>query len=282
MHNVVRHDATLVHAVLDDLAKFCHKMPGMRQRSGPDLIIRTLAVGYPSGMLLEHHSHSWAQLAYASEGVMTVQTEDGTWVVPSHRAVWIPAGIGHSILMSGWVSMRTLYIAPEFVRQMPERCCVVVVAPLLRELILHTIAQGSLRRDAPEHRRLAEFLLDQLRVLPAVPLELPMPRDARAQHVAARLRDDPADNSPVDTIARRAGASRRTLERIFRKETGMSLGRWRQQARLLHGMRLLARGEAVTSTAFECGYESTSAFIAAFSSALGTTPGRYYRANRQT
>jgi AraC-like DNA-binding protein len=58
----------------------------------------------------------------------------------------------------------------------------------------------------------------------------------------------------------------------------MSLGRWRQQARLLHAMRLLARGEPVTSTALEVGYESTSAFIAAFSNALGTTPGRYYRA----
>jgi AraC-like DNA-binding protein len=92
-----------------------------------------------------------------------------------------------------------------------------------------------------------------------------------------RKRDEPSDTSPVDTIARRAGASRRTLERIFRKETGMSLGEWRQQARLLHAMRLLARGEPVTSTALEVGYESISAFIAAFSRVVGTTPGRYYR-----
>jgi AraC-like DNA-binding protein len=213
---------------------------------------------------------------------MTVQTEDGTWVVPSHRAVWIPAGIDHSILMSGRVEMRTLYIAPELVGQMPERCFVLVVGPLLRELILHTIANGPLRRDVPEHRRLAGVLCDQLRALPSVPLELPMPRDTRAQEVALRLRDEPSDTSPVDTIARRAGASRRTLERIFRKETGMSLGEWRQQARLLHAMRLLARGEPVTSTAFEIGYESPSAFIAAFSRALGTTPGRYYRLNRES
>jgi len=89
MHNVVRHDVTLEHPGGVDLAPFCHKMPGMRQKSESELIIRTLAVGYPSGMLLEHHSHSWAQLVYASEGVMTVQTDEGTWVVPSHRAVWI-------------------------------------------------------------------------------------------------------------------------------------------------------------------------------------------------
>src|SRR5262249_32489254 len=90
---------------------------------------------------------------------------------------------------------------------------------------------------------------------------------------------EPGDSEPIDRLARAAGASRRTLERVFQKETGMSVGRWRQQARLLHAMRLLARGERVTAIALEVGYESSSAFIAAFSAALGTTPGRYYRAH---
>jgi len=244
------------------------------------LLVRTLAVGYPSGTVLEPHSHDWAQLVYASEGVMSVQTEEGTWVVPSHRGVWIPCRVGHSIAMSGWVSMRTLYIAPQLVRTLPTRCCVVAVSPLLRQLILHAIAHSPLRRNVPEHRRMVDFLLDQLRVLPAaVALELPMPRDARALRLAVRLRDAPGETARLDTLARVAGASRRTLERLFQKETGMSFGRWRQQARLLHAMRLLASGEPVTSTALEVGYESTSAFIAAFSNVLGTTPGRYYRAH---
>jgi AraC-like DNA-binding protein len=252
-------------------------MSKMRQDTGPALLVRTLAVGYASGTTLEHHSHSWAQLVYASEGVMTVQTEDGTWVVPSHRAVWIPAGVGHSIAMSGWVSMRTLYLTQRLVGGLPQRCCVVAVPPLLRQLVLHVVTQGQLRRDVPEHRRLIGFLLDQLRALPAAPLELPFPRDERALRVAVRLRDDPGAAAPIEEIARRAGASRRTLERIFQSETGMSLGRWRQQARLLHAMRLLARGEPVTATALDVGYESVSAFIAAFSNVVGVTPGRYYR-----
>jgi len=127
----------------------------MRQSVGGELLIRTLAVGYPSGLTLEQHSHDWAQLVYASEGVMTVQTDEGAWVVPSHRAVWIPAGIGHSIAMSGWVSMRTLYLVPRIVSGLPRRCCVVAVPPLLRQLILQVIAQGMLRRDVPEQRRMA-------------------------------------------------------------------------------------------------------------------------------
>ena len=245
------------------------------------MLIRTLAVGYASGTVLDHHTHDWAQLVYATDGVMTVESEQGTWVVPSYRAVWIPARIAHSIAMSGRVSMRTLYIEPGLVRALPVRCCVVAVSPLLRELILHVIARSPLRREVAEHRRLADFLVDQLRELPAVPLELPVPRDERALRLAQRLREEPGETAPVDRLARSAGASRRTLERLFRKETGMSLGRWRQQARLLQAMRLLARGEPVTSIALQVGYDSPSAFIATFKSLLGTTPGRYYRAHAQ-
>ncbi len=251
----------------------------MRQIDPSELLVRTLAVGYPSGAVLKRHSHPWAQLVYAFEGVMTVQTEQGTWVVPAHRAVWIPGGVEHSVAMSGWVSMRTLYVAPRLARTLPSRCCVVAVAPLLRELILHAVARGPLRGDLAEHRHLIDFLVDQLRELPAAPLELPVPRDARALRVALRLREEPGLAEPVEVLARVAGASRRTLERLFRKETGMSLGRWRQQARLLEAMRLLAQGEPVTSIALEVGYESPSAFIATFRAVLGTTPGRYYRAH---
>jgi AraC-like DNA-binding protein len=252
----------------------------MRQTEGGEFLVRTLAVGYPSGAVLERHSHAWAQLVYASDGVMTVSTDEGSWVVPPQRAVWIPAGVRHAVAMSGWVAMRTLYLAPRLLRGLPRRCCVVAVSPLLRELILHTITEGMLRAANGTHRRLAGVLLDQLRVLPAVPLELPMPRDGRALRVARCLQHDPAERATLDELARRAGASRRTLERLFHVETGMSFGRWRQQARLLHAMRLLASGEPVTTTALEVGYESTSAFIAAFAEVLGTTPGRYYRARR--
>lgn len=73
-----------------------------------------------------------------------------------------------------------------------------------------------------------------------------------------------------------AGASKRTIERIFIAQTGMSFGRWRQQARLLHALRLLAVGESVTAVALEAGYDSTSAFISMFKKAFGTTPSRYH------
>ena len=207
---------------------------------------------------------------------MSVQTDDGTWIVTPNRSVWIPAGIGHSITMSGKVSMRTIYFLPKLVKTFPDRCCVIEVSGLLRELILHAVGLGPLRRDVPGHRRLVDFMLDQLRVLATLPLELPMPRDPRALRIATRIRDNPGDRATLTALAKAAGASRRTLERLFHMDTGMTLGRWRQQARLLYAVRMLAGGESVTATALEVGYDSPSAFIEAFSAIFGTTPGRYH------
>src|SRR5215831_10626827 len=96
--------------------------------------IVTLTHDYPAGQVIPLHFHDRDQLVYASRGVMTVQTDAGTWVVPTHRAVWIPARIPHTVAMSGKVAMRTLYLKPRLAPSVPRECCVVNVSPLLKEL----------------------------------------------------------------------------------------------------------------------------------------------------
>ena len=238
--------------------------------------IRSLALNLPSGHVVHSHSHDWHQLIYASRGVMTVNTTSGSWVVPSQRAVWVPAGVEHEIEMTGVVWMRTLYVRPKLTDSLPGHCHVIDVSPLLRELILHTIDIGMLDRDIASQRRLIEVIMDQLSSVAAVPLKLSMPSDARALRIAELLRASPGDTTSLAHLSRQSGASKRTIERLFQSETEMSFGKWRQQLRLLHALRLLALGESVTAAALEVGYDSTSAFISAFKTVLGTTPGRYY------
>ncbi len=78
-------------------------------------------------------------------------------------------------------------------------------------------------------------------------------------------------------LARTSGASVRTIERAFLDQTGMTFGRWRQQARLLEAIRLLGEGTQVTAVAMSVGYRSPSAFVAAFKKCLGRTPAQYFR-----
>jgi AraC-like DNA-binding protein len=177
--------------------------------------------------------------------------------------------------MSGEVEMRTVYLSTELAFS-TTHCVVVNVSPLLRELILHAVERAPLYATEPGHAHLIGLLLEQLEALPSIPLQLPAPRDQRARRAADWLRRNPGDAASLDRIARRVGASKRTLERLFLAETAMSFGAWRQQLRLMQALELLAAGEPVTQVALAVGYESTSAFIARFRQVLGTTPGRYY------
>ena len=233
-----------------------------------------------AGETIPPHSHRRAQLVYASDGVMTVTTADGAFVVPPYRAVWMPAGAEHRIDASGTVCMRTIYIDTDHAGaaggRLPGAMCVLHVTPLLRELILAAVdAPQVFQPDGPEARLMA-VILDQIQVLPVAPLSLPTPKDARLRRIADALLADPADERGIDDWARLAGASVRTLARLFQTETGMSFGQWRQQLRLLRALERLAAGESVTGVALDLGYDSPSAFIAMFRRALGTTPRRYF------
>ncbi|HVT67927.1 MAG TPA: AraC family transcriptional regulator [Trebonia sp.] len=89
------------------------------------------------------------------------------------------------------------------------------------------------------------------------------------------LAGDPADDRTLAELGRAAGASERTLSRLFRRDTGMTFPQWRAQLRLQHAMLLLAAGSSVTAAAAASGYGNTSAFIAAFRDAFGVTPAAY-------
>jgi AraC-like DNA-binding protein len=241
--------------------------------------ITTLTRDYSAGHVIPSHFHDRDQLVYASRGVMTVRTSDGTWVVPTYRAVWIPATIPHTITMSGTVAMRTLYLRPRLARAMPRDCCVVNVPPLLKELILHACAFAALMKTIPWQRHLIEVINDQLETIQMVPLQLRNPSDPRALRIAEALYTDPSESRPLQQLCKVAGASKRTVERLFLDDVGITFGKWRQQLRLMRAMQLLAEGEMVTHAALEAGYSTPSAFISMFRKTLGTTPALYFRAD---
>jgi AraC-like DNA-binding protein len=238
--------------------------------------VTTLVYEFAHGHVIPEHFHPEDQLVYASLGVMTVRTSQGTWVVPAQRAVWIPARTPHGIVMSGPVSMRTLYLRARMVRGLPRTCCVVNVSTLLQALILHACTYPQLSRRTKTHAHLIDVLVDQLETVHAIPLQLPNPSDARAVRVAKILQRSPADSHSLEAACKQAGASKRTIERLFREQTRLSLGKWRQQLRLMRSLQLLAAGEKITHAALEAGYSTPSAFIAMFRKTLGTTPRRYF------
>jgi AraC-like DNA-binding protein len=245
----------------------------------PHFLVRTLAAEFPDGRALAPHQHPWGQLIYSVSGVMTVWTEQGSWVAPQHWAVWAPAGIAHAMRFTGAASLRTLYLRPGL-GGLPSDSAVITVSPLLRELILRAVEIGFLDAREPTQVAIAALIVHELRAQSTPSLDLPLPQSALLRRIAEHLTQAPADRSDHAALAKRFGVGARTLERGFAAETGLSLGRWRKQARFLHALRRLGAGVPVKQAALDAGYQSPSAFIAAFRAALGTTPGGYFQAGR--
>jgi len=216
---------------------------------------------------------------YAARGVLSVEAASMRWVVPPLRCLWVPAGVSHRVQAIGEVWLRTVYIRPDRASTVTASLRVLDVSPLLRELLLEVVRIGVLDDEREEHRGLASLVLAEVGKARQLGLALTLPVDTRARAVADRvcraLSMAGEDNAPLAELTRGTGVSPRTAERLFVKETGMSFGRWRQQARLQFAVRRLSQGVAVTTVAFECGYDSVSAFIAMFKRALGSTPGQY-------
>jgi AraC-like DNA-binding protein len=119
------------------------------------------------------------------------------------------------------------------------------------------------------------MIVDEVCSMPHDLIELPIPLDRRALRVANALNTDLSSNKSITEWAQWVGTSSKTLSRHFIDETGMTFGQWRQQARMLRALELLATNLPITVIALESGYETTSAFVAMFKRWRGVTPGQY-------
>lgn len=242
----------------------------------PHFLIRTLQAQFRDGQALAALAHDWGQLIYCASGVMTVWTAQGSWVAPQHWAVWAPARVAHAMRFTGAASLRTLYLRPTHWPSLRAQSTVITVSPLMRELILRAVDVGMLDDRDATHVAIAELIVSEMTLQPAPALDLPLPQNPLLRRVAEHIAQAPSDRNGHRALAQRFGIGVRTLERRFLDETGIALGRWRRQARFLQALRTLGAGASVKQAALDAGYQSASAFIAAFRAALNTTPSRYF------
>jgi AraC-like DNA-binding protein/quercetin dioxygenase-like cupin family protein len=219
------------------------------------------------------HSHDEHQLAWAASGVLVVECDAGRYVLPPTRALWIPAQTPHETSAGGVATMRSAYLRIEGCPIDWAEPTPVAVSPLLAELISYLDGEEAV--DAPRQRA-EQLLYDLLEPVPTAAVEVPIPTEPRAHDVAAGLMDDPRDARTLAEWGHMVGASERSLARAFVASTGLTFGTWRTRARLQAALPLLAAGRPVSTVAGEVGYETPSAFVAAFRRETGVTPGRYF------
>ena len=231
-----------------------------------------MAKSFADGFEIAPHSHERDQLIYAVSGLMRVRTERDAWIVPPDRAVYLPARMTHSISMRGEVEMRTLYVARHAAPNLPSGATVIAVSRLLRELVLALVDEPLLYDQAGRGGAIVSLIVSEIARAQRLPLVIPMPRDPRLRRVCAGLIADPSDLRTLDGWSEIAGASARTLARLFESELELTFTAWRQRVRFHNALEAIARNEPIERIARLNGYRSPSAFAAAFRSVMGHAP----------
>jgi AraC-like DNA-binding protein len=245
-----------------------------------------------SDMEVVPHTHPWAQLGFSTTGVTRLSVPGGSYIVPPLRAVWVPPGVEHTITVLEDADLRSIYLhqpagragpgvprAEEAAWRQPR---VLEVSDLLRALVL----QMDTRPDGPglvlsadelqRERRLGVLALDELRRARPVSLGVDLPQDKRLRALCEAILEDPARHATLDGWARDAGASARTVARLFRDELGTSFARWRERVLLAKAVSLASQKRPMGHIAAELGYSSASAFSAMVRRSVGMPPSRFF------
>jgi AraC-like DNA-binding protein len=235
--------------------------------------LATSSLSLPAGARIERHRHPSHQIVYPSSGAVSVTTPAGTWITPTNRAIWIPAGCWHEHRFHGNTQFHGVALDPNRYRQGPRAPTVLAVNPLMRELIVACSQTEAIEAD--EHHRMLAVLHDQLQTTSIrEPFWIPTPLDSRLRQACALIADNLTMPLTLQQISNRIGVGERTLSRLFGEELAMTFPQWRTQLRLHHAVMLLAERHDVTSVALKCGWATPSAFIDTYRRAFGHTPGQ--------
>ena len=236
-----------------------------------DLIVRSLAIDYAAGGREDRHSHMWPQFLYACSGAVRAEVGGKWWLIPPRRGLWIPAGANHRLRMSSRLQLRTLYFSPAIARGR-NQIEAANVSGLLHEAILRVCELGSLDARNSVNLSLAQIILEEVGHRDKSTIELTVPTDPRARKLSDLFLNQEQEAAAMHILCKRAGLSRRTAERLFLSETGLTPAQWRRFAILAEAMVKIAGGVSIENAAFSAGYQSRSAFSEAFTRAFGIPP----------
>lgn len=231
-----------------------------------------------------HAMRSWVQethrhdeLIWSTAGVMRVHAADSVWTVPSHRAIWVPAGEPHTIDVSSDSVVQATFLADGAAPHLPRSAAVVELPAAVREMLL---LNSEAELPSETRLRLQTLAIELLRPSPEAQVDLRMPDSPRLLRIAERIVSMPDASETTEQWASRAGMTSRELSRAFVEETGLSLTQWRIRARVRASLVQLASGRTVVATARSLGYANPSTFIEHFRAIVGCTPAAYFSGDR--
>ncbi|MGV0923865.1 AraC family transcriptional regulator [Empedobacter tilapiae] len=222
------------------------------------------------------HMHQRYQLTYVTEGYQYFHIEQEIYLVPQNHVIWIPSNIKHRTTSEAkTVNLMTVLFKSVSDQDFYKDIHIFPAPPVLKEMLLYAYKWNKLLSEDEEQ---ISFLKAILQSLPHFCnenefLKIPVPADFRLIPVCNYINSNYQSNFDINNLAEIAQMSVRSLQRIFKNETGITLQKYMQLIRILKSIELINNEQyTLSEIAFKVGYKSLSAFTSSYFSMMKSKP----------
>lgn len=229
----------------------------------------------------ELHYHKKAQLVYVESGFQYLTVNEKIYLLPQNHAAWIPSNAIHKTnTHSEKIKLMIMFFDTPEASDFYHQVHIFSVPPLLKEMIKYAEKWSQNKEDNPDERVFLHALLNELPQLVADSLQICMslPEDLRLKKAVDYLNLHYAEDMKMEELSYSAALSLRSLERIFKKETGLTLSKYQQMLRIIKSLELLSSKEwTISEIAFKVGYKSVQAFTNSFMHVMQYRPSDFLK-----
>lgn len=222
------------------------------------------------------HHHQKGQLVYVESGFQYITIEEKIYLLPQNHAIWIPPNAVHKTNShSEKIKLMIMFADIDTDNPFYYEVNVFSVPPVLREMIKYAGKWSKLMTTDHHEIFFLKALFNELPqfVEHSLTLHISLPKDKRLTKVLEHLHNHYRNEIKMTDLNDTALLSLRTLERIFKKETGLTLSKYQQMLRIIKSLEYLSSGNlTISETAYEVGYKSVQAYTRSFQSVMQFRP----------
>lgn len=225
------------------------------------------------------HSHQKGQLVYVESGFQYLTIEEKIYLLPQNHAAWIPPNAVHKTNShSEKIKLMIMFSDVSSNEDFYHQINVFSVPPVLKEMIKYSEKWSKNVKKNADESTFLKALFNELPhfVAHSLQLHLTLPKDKRLSKVMEYLHNNYNKDFKIEELSDIALLSLRTLERIFKNETGITLHKYQQILRIIKSLELLSSIDlTVSEVAYEVGYKSLQAYTRSFLSVMNCRPSDF-------
>lgn len=227
------------------------------------------------------HKHSKAQLIYVESGFQYLTVNEKIYLLPQKHAAWIPPNALHKTNShSEKIKLMVIFFDVSKTDLFYHEASIFSVSPVLKEMIKYAEKWSRNIKENTDENVFLKALYNELPsfVADAIPLHISLPDDKRLTAAVKYLNNNYTKDIKMEELSEIAGLSLRSIERIFKKETGLTLSKYQQMLRIIKSLELLSANKwTISEIAYKVGYKSLQAYTNSFRSVMQYRPSDFLK-----